>query len=220
VKKDQLAFLFAGLAFGFLLGFGLFKAIETRPSAAVSGASDGVPSPAGPAAPNAAMGGAPNAGMGGGAPPMGGGGAPMMAEINALKDRVTKNRNDADAWTRLGNIYHDAGMFQQAVEFYLRAAEIRPNDANVLTDAGICYQQLKQNEKALDMFDRAQKADPGNWQSLYNTVVVAGLEMGRFDKADAAMARLEQVHPDAPNLAGLKQALDSARSAVPAPATR
>jgi tetratricopeptide (TPR) repeat protein len=158
--------------------------------------------------------------MGGGAPQASGGGAPMMAEINALKDRVTKDPNDADAWARLGNIYHDAGMFEQAVEFYLRAVGIRPNDANVLTDTGICYQQLRQNDKALEMFDRAQTANPANWQSLYNTVVVAGLEMGRFDKADAAMARLQQVHPDAPNLAQLKQALDNARSAVPAPATR
>jgi tetratricopeptide (TPR) repeat protein len=211
VKKDHLAFLFAGLAFGFLLGFGLFKAIETRPSAASSGESAGIPAPAGPAAPNAAMGGAPQAS---------GGGAPMMAEINALKDRVTKNPSDAEAWTRLGNIYYDAGMFGQAVEFYLRAVGLHPDDANVLTDAGICYQQLKQYDKALDMFDRAQKADPGNWQSLYNTVVVAGLEMGRFDTADAALARLQKVRPDAPNLAELRQALDSARSAVPAPATR
>jgi tetratricopeptide (TPR) repeat protein len=212
LKKDHLAFLFGGLAFGFLLGFGLFKAIETRPGASTAEAASAIPSPAGPAAPNAAM--------GGGAPQATGGGAPMMAEINALKERVTKDRGDADAWTRLGNIYHDAGMFDQAVEFYLRAAEIRPNDAAVLTDAGICYQQLHQNDKALGMFERAQKADPNNWQSLYNTVVVAGLEMGRFDKADAAMARLEQIRPDAPNLAQLKQALDGARSAVPAPATR
>jgi tetratricopeptide (TPR) repeat protein len=219
LKKDQLAFLFGGLAFGFLLGFGLFKAIETRPGASTAEAASAIPSPAGPAAPNAAMGGGvPQAG--GGAPQGGGGGAPMMAEINALKDRVTKNRSDADAWTRLGNIYHDAGMFDQAIEFYLRATEIRPNDAAVLTDTGICYQQLRQNDKALEMFERAQKADPSNWQSLYNTVVVAGLEMGRFDKADAAMARLQEIRPDAPNLAQLKQALDGARSAVPAPATR
>jgi len=212
LKKDHLAFLLAGLAFGFLIGFGVFKAIETRPSSATAETSAGIPSPAGPAAPNAAMGGPPQA--------AGGGGAPMMAEINALKERVTKDRSDADAWTRLGNIYHDAGMFDQAIEFYLRATEIRPNDASVLTDTGICYQQLQQNDKALDMFERAQKADPSNWQSLYNTVVVAGLEMGRFDKADAAMARLQQIRPDAPNLAQLKQALDGARSAVPAPATR
>jgi tetratricopeptide (TPR) repeat protein len=125
-----------------------------------------------------------------------------------------------EAWTRLGNIYYDAGMFEQAIEFYRRAVEIRPDDANVLTDTGICYQQLGQKDKALEMFNRAQKADPNNWQSLYNIVVVAGLEMGRFDAADAAMARLQQVRPDAPNLAQLRQALDNARSAVPSTATR
>jgi tetratricopeptide (TPR) repeat protein len=209
VKKDQFAFLFAGLAFGFLLGFGLFKAIATRPAAEAADASAEIPSVAGPASPTAAMGGAPASG----------GGAPMMAEINALKERGAKDPKDADSWTRLGNIFHDAGMFQPAIEFYGRASEIRPGDAAVLTDTGICYQQLKQLDKALEMFERAQKADAANWQSLYNIVVVAGLGMGRFDKADAALTRLEQVKPDAPNLADLKQALDSARAGA-APAAR
>lgn len=210
MKKDQLAFLFAGLAFGFLLGFGLFKALETRPGAGVADESAEIPSPAGPSAANAAM---------GGGAPAGGGGAPMMAEINALKERVTKNPKDGEAWTRLANIYSDAGMFDQALEFYRRAAELAPTNASVLTDMGICYQQLKQFDKALELFDRAQKVDPGNWQSLYNVVVVAGLQMRRFDRADAALARLQQLKPDAPNLADLRQALESARSSPP-PASR
>jgi len=209
VKKDQLAFLFAGLAFGFLLGFALFKAIDTRPDAAAREGSERIPTVAGPAAPTTTMGGSPAAA----------GGAPMMAEINALKERLASNPKDADSWTRLGNIYHDAGMFEPAIEFYRRATELRPNDGAVLTDSGICYQQLKQYDKALEMFEKAQTVEPSNWQSLYNIVVVAGLGMGRFDKAEAALSRLERIKPDAPNLADLKQALDSARAGA-APATR
>ncbi|HEX4823498.1 MAG TPA: tetratricopeptide repeat protein [Candidatus Polarisedimenticolaceae bacterium] len=212
MKKDHLAFLVAGLAFGFLFGFGLFKAIATRPGAeaAPASASADIPMPAGPAAPTETVNGAPNAG---------GGGAPMMAEINSLKERVTKDPKDVPAWTRLGNIYHDARMFPQALDFYKRVLELTPNDANVLTDTGICYQEMQQYDKALEMFGRAQKADPANWQSLYNTVVVAGLGMGRFDVADPALARLQQIHPDAPNLAELRVALDKARAGA-APASR
>lgn len=216
MKKDHLAFLLAGLAFGFLVGFGVFKAFATRPGADVGEEGGGIPSVQGPTAPNATMGGSPQAG---GGAPAGGGGAPMMAEINALKERVTADPKDAASWTRLGNIYHDAGMFQQAIEFYQRASELRPTDAAVLTDSGICYQQLKQYDQAIAMFERAQQVDPTNWQSLYNIVVVAGLGMGRFDKADPALARLEQVKPDAPNLDELKQALATARAGN-TPATR
>jgi tetratricopeptide (TPR) repeat protein len=202
LKKDHLAFLFGGLAFGFLLGFGLFRAIDTRPGqAAGPAASSEIPSPMGPAAP-----------MGSGAAPQAsGGGAPMMAEINTLKERVQKDPKDVQAWARLANIYQDAGMFEPAIEFYKRASDLMPDNANVLTDMGICYQELKQFDKALELLERAQKADPANWQSLYNIVVVAGLDMHRFDRADAALARLQQIHPDAPNLAELKEALNKAR---------
>ena len=192
-----MAFLFGGLAFGFLLGFGLFRAIATRPGLDAGPAvSAEIPSPMGPAAPTQTV---------------GGGGAPMMAEINALKDRVGKDPKDLQAWSRLANIYQDAGMFEPAVSFYQRALDLAPNDANLLTDTAICYEEQKQFDKALEILERAQKADPGHWQSLYNIVVVAGLQMGRFDRADAALARLQKVHPDAPNLDKLREALGKAR---------
>jgi cytochrome c-type biogenesis protein CcmH/NrfG len=198
LKKDHLAFLFGGLAFGFLLGFGLFRVIETRPGHAVADAAAPaeIPGPMGPAAPSQTE---------------GGGGAPMMAEINGLKERVQRDPKDVGAWTRLANLYQDAGMFEPAIEFYNRAIELAPADANLLTDLGICYQETKQFDRALDSLERAQKADPANWQSLYNIVVVAGLEMRRFDKADAALARLEKIRPDAPKLGQLRQALDKVR---------
>jgi len=203
LKKDHLAFLMGGLAFGFLFGFGLFRAIETRPGRARAAAEDGaVPSPMGPAAPTQTAGGAP--GGGGGAPP-------MMAEINALKERVTANPQDAAAWVRLANLYQDAGMYEPAVGFYERAIAIGPKDANVLTDMGICLQELKQYDRALEMLERAQQADPQHWQSLYNIAVVAGLGMGKFDRADAALARLQEIHPSAPHLPELREALQKAR---------
>lgn len=203
MKKDHLAFLFGGLAFGFLLGFALFRAIETRPGeGADQAASTAIPSPMGPTAPTQTM---------GGAAPGAGSGAPMMAEINALKERIQKNPGDVQAWTRLANIYQDGGMFQEAIEFYKRASELEPRNANLLTDMAICYQELRQFDTALLALESAQKADPDHWQSLYNIVVIAGLEMGRFDRADAALARLKQIRPDAPNLDRLRETLDKAR---------
>jgi len=196
LKKDHLAFLFGGLAFGFLLGFGLFRAIDTRPGRAQATSESGeIPSPMGPSAPTQTV----------------GGGAPMMEEINALKDRLVKSPKDVEAWTRLANLYQDAGMFEPAVSFYQHAIELAPQNANLLTDSAICYQELRQFDKALELLERAQKADPGHWQSLYNIVVVAGLQMGHFERADAALARLQQIHPGAPNLDQLRAALGKAR---------
>jgi len=208
MKKEQIAFFAGGLAFGLLIGFGIFRSFATRPLPVAEGAQE-IPSVAGPAAPtDVADGAAPSAPGAPGA----GGGAPMVAEINALKERVQKNPADTQAWARLGNLYQDAGMFQPAIGFYERVIAVNAKDAGVLTDMGICYQELGQLDRALELFTRAQTADPSNWQSVYNTVVVAGLGLGQFDKADAALARLESVKPDAPRLDELKASLAKARA--------
>lgn len=210
MKKDHLAFLLGGLAFGILVGFGLFRTMATRPAADEVPARGGAPpSVAGPPAPTGTGSGGPEAGSAPSA--QGQGGAPMMAEINGLKERVQKNPKDIEAWTRLGNLYQDAGMSQPAIGFYEKAAALDPNNAAVLTDMGICYQQQNDFDKALALFEKAQKADPSNWQSLYNIVVVAGLGMKEFDKADAALAKLVQLKPDAPKLDDLRSALENAR---------
>ena len=225
MRRDHLAFLLGGLAFGVLIGFGLFETLATRPGAQVEPERGGIPSVAGPGSPTDVTDSGPAATMGGGGGAPGGaaaggppaGGAPMLAELNALKERVQKDPKDFDSWTRLGNLYQDAGMYQPAIGFYEKASALHPGDAGVLTDTGICYQQMNQLDKALDLFERAHKADPSNWQSLYNTVVVAGIDMGRYDKADEAFAKLKQVKPDAPNIDALRAALDRARSQGPKP---
>jgi tetratricopeptide (TPR) repeat protein len=196
VQRDRLAYLFGGLAFGILLGYGLFHSLSHVPGSASAAPQSDIPSPAGPVQ------------MGGGAPDTG---APMMEEIRNLRRLLEAEPRNLQVLSRLAHIHHDAGMWDQAISYYQRALEIAPTDPNLLTDMGICYQGLQQFEKALELFSEAQRADPSHWQSLYNTVVVAGFDLGRFDEADAALRRLEQVHPAAPNLPQLRQNLEHVR---------
>lgn len=215
MKRDQLAFLIGGIVFGVLLGYGLFHAIENRPGAATAQTAEEVPSPQGPmaATQSGSMGGAPGVG---GAETMGGpsaGGAPMMAEINALKSAFQVNPKNKAAVVRLGNIYHDVGQWQQAIDFYQQAIDIDPKDADVLTDQGICYQQMGVFDKSLDCFRRAQAVSPSHWQSLYNMAIVTGFSLGRPAEAKQLLDRLEKINPQAPNLAAMQKALDDAMRA-------
>ena len=136
----------------------------------------------------------------------------MIAEINALKKRLQDDPRDAKAAVRLANLYQDVRMFEQAIAFYQRALEVTPADPNVLTDKGICHEELGQYDDALALFKRAQAADPNHWQSLYNIVVVSGFYLDRAEEAQSALARLERLNPDAPNLAALRQKLAGAQS--------
>lgn len=203
-KRRRWVFLMGGFLYGGLFGFGIFYFVDHRPVLEIPVRNgSGVASPSGPMAPTQVGPGQTGDGSG----------APMMAEITALKERVDQDPGDLRALTRLANLYHDAGMWPRAVDFYKKALEIAPQDSDLLTDLGICYQQLRQYEEALLLFDRARSADPSHWESLYNTVVVAGLNLGDFDRAEAALKELEEGWPSTPRLEDLRQALARARLA-------
>ena len=209
MKRDSVAYLVGGLAFGVLLGYALFHAIEHRPGAGTEVVSSAdIPSPAGPMAPTE-----------GGRPPGPSGGeqgtAPMMAEVTRLREAVARDPGDETSWVRLANIYQDVGMYPQAIEHYEKALAAGGTSADVLTDLGICYQGMQQFDRALELFGRAQEVDPSHWQSLYNTVVVTGLNLGRVEEARAALGRLERVRPDAPHLDELREALRQRAGGAP-----
>ncbi len=192
MKREQLAFLIGGFAFGVLVGFGLAQKIADRPKAvagagAPAGTMQSAPAPSTPS------------------------GAPMMEEIGRLRKVLAVDPNNVQALVKMANLYHDAQMFSQAVEFYQRAVRVQPDDPNVLTDLATCLGAVDRNQEALDILRRAQELDPGHWQSVFNTVIVAGIKMHDFKTADAAMEKLEKMPEARPHLPGLKEALERAR---------
>jgi cytochrome c-type biogenesis protein CcmH/NrfG len=201
MKKDQLAFLLGGLAFGLLFGFGAYHTWYASPQLGgsspfanpVTQAPASMPPATGAPSPSAAQ-------------------APMVAQINELKRQLQQNPNDFATLVRLGNLYFDVQMWDQAAGFYERAVEVRPDDADVLTDLGTTYRGMGQPAKALDAFARASAADPRHFQSLFNTVIVAGFDLGQFERAEQALHKLESLSPPPPRLDELRRALEDARA--------
>lgn len=207
MKKDQFAFLMGGLAFGILFGFGLFWAYGNRPTPGGRAENGEVPATRGPMAPTQAP-------MGG-APPAAGGGAPMVARVQELKRAIQANPALLEPHMELAHLYHDAGMWKEAIAVYEKAVELAPRNPDLLTDLGVCFQEDNQLERALESFRRAQESSPAHWQSLYNIVVVAGFGLGRLDEAQQALDRLAQVNPGAPNLDRLREGLAKAKQGSP-----
>jgi len=209
VKRENLAYLLGGLAFGFLLGFGTFHTMEFRPQAQVArvGGGDEIPSTAGPN-PMAAT----QMPTGGGA----GGGAPMAQEVNALKRALEQNPQDVQALTRLANMYHDIGEWGQAIGYYEKAVAVRPSDPNLLTDMGTCYLNVNRPDRALELFQKAHAADPSHWQSLFNEAVVLGVHLGRPEEARKALDEVDRIQPNVPGVARLRDFLSQAPTQRPA----
>ncbi len=202
MTREHVMFLFGGLAFGILIGFGSYHAIHTAPSltqAAIGGGA--VPAPQGPPAPTQL---GPNAE----------GGAPMVATVNRLKRMLQESPNDVPVLLKLANLYHDAAMWEPAAGYYARVVELEPPNADTLTDLGVCYRGLRRFDEALAAFERAHNLDPAHWQSLYNTVVVAGFDVNRLELAQEALDAMESIDPrpselDAARLQRLREMLQS-----------
>ena len=47
----------------------------------------------------------------------------MMAEIRGLRQRLQDDPRDHQALVRLGNLYQDVSMFDQAIEHYHKAVD-------------------------------------------------------------------------------------------------
>ncbi len=195
MKREQIAMLVGGFAFGVLVGFGLSQGIGAGPAqgmSATAGQQRQAPPPSQPQA-----------------------SAPMLAEVGKLREILKLDPANQVALQKMGNLYHDARMWPQAVEFYEKAAELSPNDPNLLTDLGTCYGGMQRNQEAIAMFSRANAIDPNHWQSLFNTVIIAGLNAHDFPTAEAALARLDSLPAGKQHVPQLRAALEKARAEHP-----
>ena len=206
MKREHLVYLFGGFAFGILVGFALFYALQ-NPPALPSEMPPGGASRAGSAS---AMSGAGEVGVGG---------APMVKRINQLRRELDQNPGNMAAAVELADIYQRAGMFDQAAGYYEQALDIEPEHPQLLVNLGLCYRGLGRFDEALDVFGRANRLEPQNWQSLFNIVVVAALDLQRFEVATSALEALEAMPavpggPDPEQLAELRDWLATAQVAA------
>jgi hypothetical protein len=234
VNKDNLLFALIGLLFGFTLGYVVQEIMVSRQPLRRLPGEGAVTSSA--AAPDAAAAGAPgdggaaNDGAGGGSAAAGaagdgaagpggagaaGGGAPPMAAVQQLRDYVATHPKDADAVLKLANMNFDISNWGRARDLYTQYLGLRDPNPDVLTDLGTCYRQLRQFDRALEQFRRAQKLAPGHWKSLFAEVVVLAFDLDQRDAADQAFARLQAAAPGQPEVAQLGAEMQRRRAAAP-----
>jgi cytochrome c-type biogenesis protein CcmH/NrfG len=125
---------------------------------------------------------------------------------------VARDPRNVQAWVQLGNDYFDSRQAQKAIEAYGRALDLKPNDPNVLTDQGVMYRALGQYDKAIDNFQKANKADPSHVQSLFNMGVVYAHDLKDAKKATAAWSKVIQLAPASEQAAQARQGIDELKS--------
>jgi cytochrome c-type biogenesis protein CcmH/NrfG len=196
VSKDALVVGIAGVFFGVLVGW----IIGTQQA----GPRTAAPAPAASAqASTATTSGQP-------APP-------PLDEAKASSLTTIAQQNPADAETRveLGNMYFDAGRYQDAATWYEQALKLHPKDANVSTDLGISYYYMNDPDRALAQFDRSLEIDPKHAKTLLNVGIVRAFGKQDMKGAAEVWQKILMVAPSSEEAQAARQALDGLRSAHP-----
>jgi tetratricopeptide (TPR) repeat protein len=106
-----------------------------------------------------------------------------LQEIDELRKKAAAKNAPAEAWKELGNIYFDTDQPQLAIKAYQRALILKPDDTDILNDQGAMYRQIGDFKKALANFEKANRVDPNNLESLYNRGYVYAFDLNQISKA-------------------------------------
>jgi cytochrome c-type biogenesis protein CcmH/NrfG len=142
---------------------------------------------------------------------------PPLDESRASAMKTTAQQNPGDAVTRvqLGNMYFDAGRYQEAAEWYEAALKITPKDVNASTDLGIAYYYMNDPDRALAQFDKSLSVDPSHAKTLLNVGIVRAFGKQDLKGAADVWQKVLTVAPGSDEARAAQQALDGVRSAHP-----
>ena len=98
--------------------------------------------------------------------------AKVQQELKDIQAAIKANPSQTDLYVRAGNVLFDQELNVQALHYYEQALEIGGPNADILTDAGICYRRLGQPEKAVEYFKKARAIDPKHALSALNLGIV------------------------------------------------
>ncbi len=191
MNREQSAFLLGGVVLGLVAGLLLGLVFLQKPigEPAARGTAEG--------AAEAPAGGAPPPSTGGMDP--GAGGAAVMGEVmetlQRLKSDLEKNPEDVRALSQLGDMYFDAGKYEESRAFYERAVAVEPGNPRFMTALGLAELNLGQPKIALERYRTALDLSPDYWQAAAYAVIAA-IELQDRNTADASLARLRALHPD------------------------
>jgi cytochrome c-type biogenesis protein CcmH/NrfG len=196
MKLESVVFAIAGVCFGLITGW-----MIGSQQASMSPRAPSVAAPQQPAAPSS---------------PASSSQAPAMldeAQVQALRSVAERDPKNAAARTQLGNLYYDAGRFEDAIKWYGDSLAINPKDADVSTDLGVSYYYSNQPDRAILQLEQSLKINPSHTKALLNMGVVRAFGKQDLKGAAEVWRRLVEVAPQSREGQEARRALDSLSTA-------
>ena len=199
MTRENILFGVVGLLLGYVIAFHLVVHInQTRPDGGAGSLPEGHPALAG-----------------GGEPAVSGDSQRLKSTADAAR-AANDSPKDFDAQMKAADAYMEAGGFEEAANFLLRASALKPDNLDVRSELAIAYfiSTPPQPDKAIAELKRNLDREPGHVPSLHNLTRML-LVTKRFDEAEATLEKLEKVKPDYDKIPQLRAQIEDARRAAP-----
>ncbi len=197
MTRDNLLFAIIGILLGFIVGFMFASSMSQKQAmqqATASAGSQGLPADH---------------------PPVGAQNAPnpeaMRQEVTASLEKARTEPKNFDAQVKAAQLYYQIQRFDQAIEYLLKANQLKPTDYQTVVFLGIANLDAGHYDVAEKWYRAALKMKPDD------TTVLAGLAFATLEKGDAkaaedAIAQLEKADPSAQDLPNFKNKLASLKA--------
>ena len=198
MSRENILFAIIGILLGFIVGF-MFASSMSQKQAAQQGmtASQGLPADHPPVA---------GGGQGGGQDPQA-----MRAEVSASIEKARSEPTNFDAQIKAAQLYYQIQRYDQAIEFLLKANQIKPTDYNTVVALGLTNLDAGHFDTAEKWYHAALKMKSDD------VMVLAGLAASTLQRGDAkaaeeAIAQLEKADPNSEDLPNFRDKLASLKA--------
>lgn len=154
------------------------------------------------------------------------GAAPTPDQMKHMADKAAepllaslkKDPNNADLLAQLGSLYFRTQQFAEAVDYYGRSTQAKPN-AEVLVSLANAYHYAGTDDKAIDSLNRALEVDPKSANALFNLGILKWQVNNDPKGAIDAWQRLLKANPKHPRRAQVESMIAKAKKHMNMPAT-
>src|ERR1041385_4563244 len=165
MSRENLLFAIIGILLGFIVGFMFASSMSQKQAAPLSAASQGLPADH---------------------PPIGGSGGQnaqdpqaMRAEVAASLEKARNEPTNFDAQIRAAELYYQIQRYDQAIEFLLKANQLKPSDYETVAVLGVVNLDAGHYDQAEKWYRVAIKMKSDDVR------VLAGLAAATLGKGDA-----------------------------------
>ncbi|HKG98347.1 MAG TPA: tetratricopeptide repeat protein [Pyrinomonadaceae bacterium] len=194
MSRENLLFAIIGILLGFIVGFMYASSMAQKTAVQTASSSQTIPADH---------------------PPVGAQNAPdpqkMREEVAASLEKARKEPQNFEAQVKAAELYYQIQRYDQAIEFLLKANQIKPTDYRTVAVLGMVNLDAGNYDQAEKWYRAAMKMKPDDVMVLAGLAAVT-LQKGDAKAAEDAIAKLEKVAPDSEDLPQFRDKLASLKA--------